>query len=98
MAYCMVEQQLCRCAHFSMILMLIDIQVRALHLSGSSVYRQVECHNLTSHLHHGKRQRKNEHWKNELKWQKEKSGARIWLVLGAKPLAAPLSPEGGLRN
>ena len=34
---------------FSMILMLIDIQVRALDLSGNSVYRHVECHGLTSH-------------------------------------------------
>ena len=31
-----------------MILMLVDIQVRALDLSGNSVYRHVECHDLTS--------------------------------------------------
>ena len=51
MAYCMVEHQLCRCAHFFMILMLIDIQVRVVDLSGTSVYRQVDCHDLTSHQH-----------------------------------------------
>ena len=34
---------------FSMVLMLIDIQVRALDLSGSLVNRQVECHELMSH-------------------------------------------------
>jgi len=34
---------------FSMILMLIDIQVRAFDLSGNSVYQHVECHDLTSH-------------------------------------------------
>ena len=37
---------------FSMILMLINIQVRALDLSGSSVFRHVECHDLTSHQHY----------------------------------------------
>jgi len=57
---------------FSMILMLIDIQVRALDLSGNSVYRHVECHNLTSHQHHGKSQSSNSEWKNELKWERKK--------------------------
>ena len=36
---------------FSMILMLIYIQVRVLDLSGDSVYRHVESHDLTSHQH-----------------------------------------------
>ena len=36
---------------FSMISMLINIQVRALDLSGDSVFRHVERHDLTSHQH-----------------------------------------------
>jgi hypothetical protein len=38
---------------FSMILMLIDIQVRALDLSGDSVFRHVDGHDLTSPQHSG---------------------------------------------
>lgn len=82
---------------FSMILMLINIQVRALDLSGDSVFRHVERHDLTSHQHHGKSQRKNEHWKNELKWQKQKSIPRTRVVLGVKSPVPP-SPVDGPRN
>ena len=57
---------------FSMILMLINIQVRALDLSGDSVYRHVERHDLTSHQHHGKSQRKNEHSKMNLNVKRKK--------------------------
>ena len=59
MAYCLAMWSQADVLAFSMILMINNIQVRALNLSDSLVYTQVSSHDLTSHQHHGKSQSSN---------------------------------------
>ena len=97
MAYCLAMWSQADVLTFSMILMLKNIQVRALDLSDSLVYVHVS-HDLTSHQHHGKSQSSNSESKNGLKWEKEKASRRTRVVVGASPPALPQFPEGDLRN
>ena len=71
---------------FSMILMLINIQVRALDLSGDSVFRHVERHDLTSHQQKHLRSNGDHSLLCHAPFAHEERGLLGWLGPNIKPI------------